>query len=111
VLIEADEWIEAHHIAIDTGHNSGQPGSEIIEVHDPFQELDNDLPFIDIPEGGISLEEVERKLILIALERSDGNISMAARLLKINRGKLRYRLEKLKINPVHILAIKTNAIV
>ncbi len=47
-----------------------------------------------IPENGISLEEVERKLILSALDRSGGNKSKAARLLGLSRDTLRYRLEK-----------------
>jgi DNA-binding NtrC family response regulator len=49
---------------------------------------------IDFPEGGLSLEKVERRLIELALERSGGNQSAAARLLGISRDTLRYRLEK-----------------
>ncbi|MBU1169728.1 MAG: sigma-54 dependent transcriptional regulator [Proteobacteria bacterium] len=48
----------------------------------------------DIPDEGISLEEVERGLIEKALEKSGGNRSQAARLLKIHRHVLIYRLEK-----------------
>ncbi len=49
---------------------------------------------LEIPEDGISLEEVEKGLILKALEKADGNRSQAARLLKIPRHVLIYRLEK-----------------
>ncbi len=48
----------------------------------------------DIPEEGISLEEVEKELIKKALEKSGNNRSEAARLLKIPRHVLIYRLEK-----------------
>jgi two-component system NtrC family response regulator len=48
----------------------------------------------DIPDGGISLEEVEKGLIRKALAKSGGNRSGAARLLKIPRHVLIYRLEK-----------------
>jgi two-component system NtrC family response regulator len=48
----------------------------------------------DIPHDGISLEEVEKGLIIKALEKSNGNRSQAARLLKIPRHVLIYRLEK-----------------
>jgi two-component system NtrC family response regulator len=48
----------------------------------------------DIPHDGISLEEVEKGLIIKALEKSKGNRSQAARLLKIPRHVLIYRLEK-----------------
>jgi DNA-binding protein Fis len=46
------------------------------------------------PEQGIVLEDVERKLILEAMERASGNQSKAARLLGISRDTLRYRLKK-----------------
>jgi transcriptional regulator with PAS, ATPase and Fis domain len=45
-------------------------------------------------EQGIVLEDVERKLILEAMERAAGNQSKAARLLGISRDTLRYRLKK-----------------
>ena len=48
----------------------------------------------DIPEEGISLEEVEKELIKKALAASNGNRSEAARMLKIPRHVLIYRLEK-----------------
>ncbi|MFH1216704.1 MAG: sigma-54 dependent transcriptional regulator [Pseudomonadota bacterium] len=48
----------------------------------------------DIPPEGISLEEVEKGLIIKALAMSGGNRSEAARLLKIPRHVLIYRLEK-----------------
>lgn len=49
---------------------------------------------LQIPLEGISLEEVEKKLIISALEKSNGNKSKAARLLGLSRDTLRYRLEK-----------------
>ncbi len=49
---------------------------------------------LEIPPGGISLEEVEKTLIIKALEKSGGNRSEAARLLKIPRHVLIYRIEK-----------------
>ena len=35
-------------------------------------------------------------MILLALERSQGNVSGAARLLKITRRSLQYRLDKIR---------------
>jgi DNA-binding NtrC family response regulator len=49
---------------------------------------------IELPEGGISLESVERELIISALERSKGNQTQAARYLDISRRTLIYRMEK-----------------
>jgi DNA-binding NtrC family response regulator len=49
---------------------------------------------LEIPPQGISLEAVERDLILQALRRADWNQSQAARLLDISRKTLIYRMEK-----------------
>ncbi len=43
---------------------------------------------------GVDLNEVERNLLVQALDRSGHNLTRAARLLGIGRGALRYRLEK-----------------
>ncbi len=51
---------------------------------------------LDIPDSGIDLDEVERSLILKALEKTDGNVSRAARLLGLSRRTLQYRLEKIQ---------------
>ncbi len=46
----------------------------------------------------LSLPETEKKLLIIALEKSEGNITKAARLLHITRDTLRYKIKKHKIN-------------
>ncbi|MEI7705068.1 MAG: sigma-54 dependent transcriptional regulator [Deltaproteobacteria bacterium] len=48
----------------------------------------------NVPPDGLVLEDVERKLIQEALDRTSGNQSRAARLLGITRDTLRYRLKK-----------------
>lgn len=49
---------------------------------------------INLPPWGLALDDVERRLILAALEQSQGNVSAAAQLLHISRDTLRYRLKK-----------------
>lgn len=49
---------------------------------------------INIPEEGIGLEEIERLVIKEILQRTGGNRSKTARLLKIPRHILLYRLKK-----------------
>ncbi|UCG34015.1 MAG: sigma-54-dependent Fis family transcriptional regulator, partial [Phycisphaerales bacterium] len=49
---------------------------------------------VDFTQGGISLENVERKLIDKALEATGGNVSKAAELLGLSRDTLRYRIGK-----------------
>jgi DNA-binding NtrC family response regulator len=51
-------------------------------------------PQFQLPPDGVSLEEVERQLLMQALERSGGNQTQAAELLRINRDQVRYRIEK-----------------
>ena len=52
------------------------------------------LPKLEIPEGGTSLEEVERELVDMAMGQANGNQTHAARLLDISRDALRYKLKK-----------------
>ncbi len=47
-----------------------------------------------IPDEGISLAEVEKAYVVNALKKAGRNRSKAARLLKIPRHILLYRLEK-----------------
>jgi DNA-binding protein Fis len=47
-----------------------------------------------LPEQGINLEELERDLLLQALDRARNNQTKAAELLGISRHTFRYRLEK-----------------
>ena len=47
-----------------------------------------------LPPEGVVLEEIERQLLVQALERSHGNQTHAGHLLGINRDQVRYRIEK-----------------
>jgi DNA-binding NtrC family response regulator len=47
-----------------------------------------------LPAEGVSLEDVEKQLLVQALERSRGNQTQAGALLGINRDQVRYRIEK-----------------
>ncbi len=50
-----------------------------------------------LPPEGISFEELERSLILQAMEQADWNITKAAKLLGLTFRTLQYRLEKFNI--------------
>ncbi|WP_338720978.1 sigma 54-interacting transcriptional regulator [Devosia sp. XK-2] len=50
-----------------------------------------------LPDAAISFEDIERAAYLAALERNHGNVSAAARELKLTRASLDYRLTKLGI--------------
>ncbi len=54
---------------------------------------------LKLPEEGIDLEQVEKEILLQALERHSWNQSQAARYLNISRKTLIYRMEKFALLP------------
>ncbi|CAN5322471.1 sigma-54 dependent transcriptional regulator [soil metagenome] len=54
---------------------------------------------ITLPAAGVPLEEVEFELARQAIERTDGNLTQAAKLLDISRDQLRYKLRKAGYDP------------
>jgi two-component system NtrC family response regulator len=56
-------------------------------------------PVVNLPDEGYSLEQLEREIVVEALERNNWNQTSAARFLRIPRHTLIYRLEKYGIVP------------
>jgi two-component system NtrC family response regulator len=54
---------------------------------------------LKLPEEGIDLEQIEREILLQALEKHSWNQSQAARYLNISRKTLIYRMEKFALLP------------
>jgi DNA-binding NtrC family response regulator len=54
-----------------------------------------------LPPNGVVLEDVERQLLVQALERAGGNQTHAGQLLGINRDQVRYRIEKFGLGRTH----------
>jgi len=52
-----------------------------------------------IPPEGVSLAEVDRELVVAALERNQWNQTRAAEFLKISRNVLIYRMQKYRLGP------------
>jgi DNA-binding NtrC family response regulator len=52
---------------------------------------------VELPPTGIDLEQLERSLVVQALERCGWNQTRAATLLGLNRDQIRYRIEKFKL--------------
>jgi two-component system response regulator AtoC len=52
---------------------------------------------VALPAAGIDLEQLERSLVVQALERSGWNQTKAAGMLGLNRDQIRYRVEKFKL--------------
>jgi len=78
LLVEGDELTAEHFPVASTA------GSRLTEA-------------VDLPATGIDLEELERSLVVQALERSAWNQTRAATLLGLNRDQIRYRIEKFKL--------------
>jgi two-component system response regulator AtoC len=71
-------------------------GDELTESHFPGL-AGGDIALsttVSLPNEGINLEELERSLVVQALERSGWNQTKAAALLGLNRDQIRYRIEK-----------------
>jgi DNA-binding NtrC family response regulator len=49
---------------------------------------------VELPASGIDLEQLERSLVVQALERTGWNQTRASALLGLNRDQIRYRIEK-----------------
>lgn len=73
-------------------------GDEIALEHVPFynrpKAAGQQSIISEIPDDGISLEEVEKLLLVKAMAKTDGNQTRAAQLLRISRPTLLYRMEK-----------------
>jgi DNA-binding NtrC family response regulator len=54
---------------------------------------------LELPAGGVDLEQLERDLVVQALTRTGGNQTRAAALLGLNRDQIRYRIEKFELKP------------
>jgi len=52
---------------------------------------------VELPTGGLVLDDVERSLVLQALERTGWNQTRAAKLLGLNRDQIHYRIDKFKL--------------
>ena len=75
MLLIDREWIQTQDFA--TSARAGLPAAQF-----------------RLPAEGVNLEDVERQLVVQALERAAGNQTHAGKLLGINRDQVRYRIEK-----------------
>ena len=74
-------------------------GETVTPADLPVKILKKEIPGIDdiilnLPDEGLSLEELEKGLIIKALEKHKGNQTRAAEYLRITRPTLIYRMEK-----------------
>jgi two-component system response regulator AtoC len=72
-------------------------GLELTEDNFPAAAGQKLLEQVQLPPNGIDLEQLERSLVVQALERCGWNQTKAATLLGLNRDQIRYRIEKFKL--------------
>jgi len=73
------------------------PPSLPITITRPDGQATAPAPRTEIPSEGLSLEDNERMLLARALEKTGGNQTQAARLLRITRDTLRYKMKKFNL--------------
>jgi DNA-binding NtrC family response regulator len=76
------------------GNVQAGAGSGVMPHQETQSSNGKNLPRLSIPEGGTSLEEIERTLVEMAMSQSNRNQTQAAKLLDISRDALRYKLKK-----------------
>jgi DNA-binding NtrC family response regulator len=81
VVLENDEVVRPEHLPSEILHLKGRAAA-------------NPSPGLTIPDTGLSLEEVEKSLILQALEKAGNNKTLAAKLLGMSYDSLRYQVKK-----------------
>ncbi|MFH1862660.1 MAG: sigma-54 dependent transcriptional regulator [bacterium] len=88
VMINGNGWICPRDLNIERRNHPRPTASELPVPNYHLQ----------LPEVGISFAQIEKDAILQALQRCGGNVSKAARFLRISRQTIRYRMSKLGIH-------------
>ena len=96
MILEEEQLVRPVYLPFSVAESGGRTVFEQTAPADGGQALANGrmLPRLYIPEGGTSLEEVERAMVELAMRQANGNQTQAARLLDISRDALRYKLKK-----------------
>jgi len=84
MILEESALITAASLPITISHPDGA-ATAAMELH------------AEVPGDGLSLEDNERSLLARALEKTNGNQTQAARLLRITRDTLRYKMKKFNL--------------
>lgn len=86
IILENDEIIESYHLPAEIvqfcSENKFDKSTDLTSIN------------IEIPEGGLSMEAVERDLVEKALSVTNNNQTKASKLLDVTRDSLRYKMKK-----------------
>jgi DNA-binding NtrC family response regulator len=98
MILEDGDMITTSYLPRDlmASATESAPAARVAEEPQTQEKKPDEGPLVPLPEEGVPLDEVEMSLVRQALERSGGNQTRAAELLRISRGQLRYRMKKLE---------------
>jgi len=96
MILEEEQFLRPVYLPFSVSETGGRTVFERTAAPENGQTLANGrmLPRLYIPEGGTSLEEVERAMVELAMRQANSNQTQAAKLLNISRDALRYKLKK-----------------
>ena len=96
MILEDEPLLHSVYLPFSVAESGGLTAFERTAANGSGPQLANGrtLPRLYIPEGGTSLEEVERAMVELAMKQANSNQTHAARLLDISRDALRYKLKK-----------------
>src|SRR5215471_1508191 len=96
MILEDEQVLRPMYLPFSVADTGGRTLFERSAAPENGQALANGrmLPRLYIPDGGTSLEEVERAMVELAMRQANNNQTQAARLLDISRDALRYKLKK-----------------
>ena len=86
IILETDEWIDTDNLP-----------SEISGVKPPTKITDVE-KWLEIPEEGFSIYEIEKSIIEMTLQKSGYNQTRAAEMMGVTRDTLRYKIKKYNIS-------------
>jgi len=102
MILEDEEFLHSIFLPFSVAESGGPTAFErsAVAANEPQPAGAKPLPRLYIPEGGTSLEEMERVMVELAMRQANNNQTHAARLLDISRDALRYKLKKFGL--IHI---------
>ena len=96
ILTPQNDWIEVEHLFVEPHDEEDTPPEHILDAAGGLADAEVALGKLcnRVIESGVGLDALEEALIQHAVRESGGNLSGAARLLRITRPQLNYRLKK-----------------
>jgi len=96
MILEDEQFLHSMYLPFSVAESDGLTAFERTSSSDGEQHLagGRTLPRLYIPDGGTSLEDVERAMVELAMKQANHNQTHAAKLLNISRDALRYKLKK-----------------